>query len=236
MSVAGKTVVGLIPARGNSKGIPRKNLAPLGGRPLIAWSISSALRSAILDAVVVSSEDLEILEFAKLQGSETLKRPLEFATDEAASNFVIGHALDFLSQFDVLVLLQPTSPFRTTRHIDEGVSLLVSSEAESVVSTTKALENPELLVKIDETGFLQPVMRGELPERRQDFSQSYRLNGALYSVRTNAFRAKGNLESLSRKPYEMPQANSLDIDTEADLEKGEALIASGFFDLKTWFG
>lgn len=235
MAIIGRTVVGLIPARGDSKGIPRKNLAPLGGRPLIAWSISSALRSAILDAVVVSSEDLEILEFAKLQGSETLKRPLEFATDEAASNVVIGHALESLSHFDVLALLQPTSPFRTTRHIDEGVSLLVSSEAESVVSVTQAIENPELLVKIDDAGFMQPVMRGELPERRQDFSQSYRLNGALYAARTNAFRAKGKLESLTRRPYEMPQANSLDIDTEADLAEGEFLISSGAFDLEDWF-
>jgi len=235
MTIIGQTVVGLIPARGKSKGIPRKNLAPLGGRPLIAWSISSALRSAILDAVVVSSEDLEILEFAKLQGSEILKRPLEFATDEAASNVVIGHALESLSHFDLLVLLQPTSPFRMTRHIDECVSLLVSSEAESAVSVTPAIENPELLVKIDEAGFIQPVMQGELRQRRQDFSQTYRMNGALYSLRANAFRAKGSLESLTRKPYEMPRANSLDIDTQADLAEGEFLISSGAFDLKDWF-
>src|SRR5438105_2614309 len=112
------SVVGLIPARGGSKAIPRKNLAPLAGRPLLAWTVAAARDSASLDRVVVSSDDAEILELARSLGVETIVRPDELGADETPMRAVVEHALGELAGCEVLVLLQPTSPLRRAEHID----------------------------------------------------------------------------------------------------------------------
>lgn len=112
--IGGKKVLALIPARGGSRGIPRKNIKILGGRPLIGWTIEAARQAAFLDMIVVSSEDEEILTVANALGAQPLKRPVELATDEASGMDPVRHALDCFPEIEILLLLQPTSPIPGT--------------------------------------------------------------------------------------------------------------------------
>src|ERR687888_1463258 len=130
-------VVALIPARGGSKGIPRKNLAPVVGRPLLAWTIDAALGSRTVTRTVVSTEDDEIAAAARELGAEVLARPPELAADDTPMQPVIAHAVEELGAPEVLVLLQPTSPLRRAEHVDEAVELLLGSGADSVVSVVE---------------------------------------------------------------------------------------------------
>src|ERR687888_2652879 len=130
-------VLALIPARGGSKGIPRKNLATLAGRPLLAWTIDAALGSRAVTRTVVSTEDDEIAEAARSLGAEVLTRPPELADDDTPMQPVIAHALGELGAPDVLVLLQPTSPLRRAEHVDEAVELLVATGADSLLSVVE---------------------------------------------------------------------------------------------------
>jgi CMP-N-acetylneuraminic acid synthetase len=131
-------VVALIPARGGSKAIPRKNLAPLGGRPILAWTVDAARESRAVTRTVVSTEDEEIAAAARGLGAEVLDRPAELSADETPMQDVIEHALAELPRPDVLVLLQPTSPLRRARHVDEAVPTRSSASSKCRTATGRA--------------------------------------------------------------------------------------------------
>lgn len=216
-------VVALVPARGGSKGIPRKNLAPLGGRPLVAWTINAALESASVARTVVSTEDEEIAAAARDLGAEVLPRPRELAADGTPMRAVIAHALEELPGIDVLVLLQPTSPLRRAHHVDEAVQLLLASGADSVVSVVEVPHRyrPGSLMALDGDRLLRV---GDDYGTRQEKPLVYARNGPAVLV-LRADRIGDDLYGGDCRPYVMEQRESVDVDDPFDLELAELLLA-----------
>ena len=169
-----KHFLAIIPARGGSKGIIRKNLLPLAGKPLIAWTIEASLNSEYITHTLVSSDDDEILRVAQSHGAEVLKRPSSLATDNASSESVVTHALNHTAHMpDFVVLLQPTSPLRGAQDIDDAVDYLQTTRASALISVSPSKHNAFKAFKQDENGFLtgafdnlSPFMpRHQLPPR-----------------------------------------------------------------------
>lgn len=226
--------LGIIPARGGSKGIPRKNIRMLAGKPLLAWTAEAALRSS-LSRVILSSDDTEIIAVGREYGLEApFIRPPELAQDDTPAIDVVVHALTALFQMegyrpDSVMLLQPTSPLRTARHIDEALDLFSRHpEATSLVSVVKAPHNmtPESLMRINEYGYLEHLVPwGEKMNIRQQKPQYYARNGAaIYIVRTDCLLINQTLYGNRILAYEMPKSESIDIDDEFDFELCELLL------------
>jgi CMP-N,N'-diacetyllegionaminic acid synthase len=210
-------VLGLIPARGGSKGIPRKNLAPVAGKPLLAWTIDAARAATELTRVVVSTDDDEI---ASAAGVEVLRRPAELAADETPMLDVVRHAVAELSP-DVLVLLQPTSPLRRAEHIDAALRLLLESGADAVVSVVVVPHrySPEALMDVVDG---RVVARGSA-RMRQEKGLVYARNGpAVLAVRSD--RIGDDLYGGDCRPYLMEERDSLDVDDPFDLELADLLL------------
>ena len=215
-----KTFLAIIPARGGSKRLPRKNILNLAGKPLIAWTIEAALQSKYIDKVLVTSDDEEILKVSNSYGASTIKRPMHLSQDNSTSFEAINHAIENTEEFDYIVLLQPTSPLRTSGHIDEAIQLLESKSADAIVSVTETEHSPLWANTLPEddsmTGFLSDNL---LNTRSQDLETYYRLNGAIYICKANklleasSFFIKENIYA-----YKMSQASSVDIDTELDFK------------------
>lgn len=225
--IGNRRILGLIPARGDSKGAHRKNIRPVGGLPLLAWTANAALASRYLDEVVVSSEDREIIETALTHGCSTpFVRPDSLALDDTSAIDVALHALDALdTRFDYLVLLQPTSPLRTSEDIDTALEICEINAALACVSVAVAEKSPWWMYLTSEDGFLVPLM-GESPSpaRRQDSRTVYVINGAIYVARCEWLRENRTFVGKGTVPYVMPQDRSLDIDTEEDLHYFDFLI------------
>lgn len=224
------TILALVPARGGSRGIPRKNLAVVAGKTLLRWSIDAALASSV-DRVVVSSDDEAILVEAWVAGAEPLRRPARLATDTAGSESVVEHCLEALATKgfvpDVIVLLQPTSPLRRGGDIDAALDLLRSSGADAVISVYEPRHSPYKCFVVDGRGFLRGLFGDDVPfRRRQDLPTCLMPNGAIYAVRTETFRRTGRLMGPNTVPYLMPEERSLDIDDTRDLEAAERALAS----------
>lgn len=223
--IDGKSVLGVIPARGGSKGLLRKNVRIAAGKPLIAWTIEAGLRSTTLDRLVLSSEDPEIMELACGLGCEVpFRRPAELATDQTPGIEPVLHVLRQLPGYDYVVLLQPTSPLRTARDIDCSVELCVRSKSRACVSIVQSTEHPYLMFTM---GFGSTLKR-LLPEAahvhcRQDYPKVYLLNGAIYVAETEWLQQSHTFVSDETIGFEMPRERSLDIDTEEDLRRFEQI-------------
>jgi CMP-N-acetylneuraminic acid synthetase len=210
-------VLGLIPARGGSKGIPRKNLAQVGGRPLLEWTLDAARGATELTRVVVSTDDDEI---AAAAGVEVLRRPVELAADETPMLDVIRHAVAELSP-DVVVVLQPTSPLRRAEHIDGAVRLLLESNADVVVSVVAVPHRyrPDALMDVVDG---RVVPRGSA-RTRQEKEVVYARNGpAVLALRSE--RLGDDLYAGDCRPYLMDERDSLDVDGPSDLELAGLLL------------
>lgn len=221
-----KTFLAIIPARGGSKRLPRKNVLDLAGKPLIAWSIEAGLNSKYIDKVVVSSDYAEILAVSKKYSAESITRPEELASDTATTFDAIKHTIDNVEQYDYIVLLQATSPLRDTKHIDEAIELLESKNADAVVSVCEMDHSPLWSNTLDESLSMQGFLRDEvLNKRSQDLEKYFRLNGAIYICRTGklleekSFFLKENIYA-----YKMNRESSIDIDEEIDFKIAEVLI------------
>jgi CMP-N,N'-diacetyllegionaminic acid synthase len=221
-----KTFLGIIPARGGSKRLPRKNVLDLCGKPLIAWSIKAGLNSKYIDKVVVSSDDDEILNISSNFGAETIKRPVELASDTATTFDAIKHTIDNFENYDYIVLLQPTSPLRDAKHIDEAIELLEEKQADAVVSVCEVDHSPLWSNTLPENGNMSSFLRDEvLNKRSQDLEKYYRLNGAIYICKTEklleekSFFLKENIFA-----YIMDRKSSVDIDEEVDFKIAEVLM------------
>ena len=211
-------VLALVPARGGSKAVPRKNVREVGGKPLLAYTVDAALASSLIDRLIVSSDDAEILAAAHGSGAETLVRPAPLASDEAATLDVVLHALDAVPSFDIVVVLQPTSPLRTTSDIDGAVRACIDAGAPACVSVCAVSESPYWMFTVGSDRRLRPLL--DTPgraSRRQDLPDVLRLNGAVYVARTAWLRRTRAFVTPETIGYEMPESRSLDIDTEIDL-------------------
>lgn len=212
-------VLAVIPARRGSRGIPRKNLADLAGKPLIQWTINAALGSTYLDSIIISTDDPEVKALGISQGLPVLDRPQSIAGDRATAAEVIAHAIASTELATILVYLQPTSPFRDANDIDRSLDLLVSGDAEGVVSVTEVTENPEWMYRLSATNSeLEPVVPHHCAFRRQDLPRTVRLNGAVYCAATDLLRPDGNFFKLRLAGYEMPPSRSIDVDDPEDLD------------------
>lgn len=224
-------VLGVVPARGGSKGIPRKNLAIVGGRPLLAYTADAARGSSKLTRVIVSTDDQMIADAAGALGLEVpFLRPPELAADEAPMLAVLQHAAREMARArfaaDIVVLLQPTSPLRRAEHIDRAVDLLESTGADSVVSVVEVPHqfSPVSVMRLDGDR-LRPYLDGPLVTRRQEKPRGYARNGpAVLAVRTCVLE-RGSLYGEDCRPLVMTAAESLDIDGPEDLKLAEVLIS-----------
>ena len=213
-----KTFLAIIPARGGSKRLPRKNILDLCGKPLISWSIEAALKSKYISKVVVSSDDEEILNISSNFGADIIKRPYELANDTATTFDAIKHTIDNLEKYDYIILLQPTSPLRNEKHIDEAIELLEEKQADAIVSVCEMDHSPLWSNTLPKDGNMNNFLRDEvLNKRSQDLEKYYRLNGAIYICKTDkllenkSFFLKDNIFA-----YIMDRKSSIDIDEEID--------------------
>ncbi len=222
--------VGIIPARGGSKGLLGKNLRTLAGRPLIHWTIEAAISSKYLDRVIVTTEDVEIANSSKQAGADVpFIRPATLAADESSAMDVIVHALSVLDKtYDLLVLLQPTSPLRGAQDIDACMEMYIRTEALACVSVARVKHPIEWCYGMHQaSGVLQPVhaQNATSPVRRQDGTSIFSLNGAIYVMGTEQFLARRNFLTENTVGFEMPQERSIDIDTHTDLLFSEFLLS-----------
>lgn len=220
-------VIAIVPARGGSKGIPRKNLRRLGGLPLVAWAIRAGLRASHVDRVILTTEDEEIAAVGKEEGAEVWMRPKELARDDATTMSVLRHIVDCMDGRDLyveaFVLLEPTSPFRTPDIVDRCISKLVPGVA-TVLSVTQLERNPKNIFSISGDDLAFFVEKPELNfHRRQEFAHLKRLNGCIYVVRPNAIRS-GKLLQEPIKGVEMPAEYSVNIDSTLDLALAEVIL------------
>lgn len=222
--INGQKVLGVITARGGSRGVPGKNIRVVGGKPLIAWTIEAAQASKYLDRLILSSDDDAIIEVAKTYGCEVpFKREARLATDDIPSIDVVLDALDRCSGYNWVILLQPTSPLRTADDIDGALQKCIELGAPACVSVCEAEQSP-FWMYFQRESCLYPIIEMPLIEQRQDLPKAYALNGAVYVaesawlVQQKTFMASGTVA------YEMSSERSLDIDTEIDLKFLSALI------------
>lgn len=223
-----KKVLALIPARGGSKGVPRKNVRMLGGKPLIAWTIEAATQSKYIDRVMLSSEDEEIIEVAKKWGCDVpFVRPKELAQDDTPSMEVILHGIEQVKGYDYIVLLQPTSPFRTTEDINKCIEKCVENNQESCVSIVEVSQNPYWMYTVKENEVLNPLI--EIDDKyyqRQKLPKTYILNGAVYVASIEWLKQSKSFLSKNTTSVEMTKEKSIDIDTMLDFKVASLLIDS----------
>ncbi|MCF6173217.1 MAG: acylneuraminate cytidylyltransferase family protein [Campylobacteraceae bacterium] len=221
-----KTFLAIIPARGESKRLPRKNILDLNGKPLIAHTIEGALKSNYIDDVVVSSDDDEILSVSQKYGADTIKRPAKLATDTATSFDAIKHTLENVKSYDFIILLQPTSPLRNANHIDGAIELLMDKKANAVVSVCEMDHSPLWSSTLPKDGNMSNFLRDEVKNKRsQDLEKYYRLNGAIYICDSDKLLEEGSFflkENIFA--YVMDRESSVDIDEEIDFGFAEYLI------------
>jgi len=222
----------IVLARGNSKGIPRKNVTLIGGKPLIQYTIAAAREAASVDRIVVSTDSDEIAEVALAAGAEVpFRRPAELSGDAAPSIDGILHAVSWFEIAgyapDAVVLLQPTSPFRTSTDIDDAVALMIDRGADSVVSVSPAIDHPLWTKTVRADGTLEEYVKGDtIPSRRQDLPPAYVLNGAIYLSSTVELIRTRSLCRPSSLAYVMPIERSIDIDTPWDLHIADLIMSN----------
>jgi N-acylneuraminate cytidylyltransferase len=224
--IAGRRVLAVIPARGGSKGLPGKNILPVNGRPLLAWTADAARASRYVDEVVLSSEDDAIIEAGRACGCAVpFRRPLALADDSSATIDVVLHALDCLPTYEIVVVLQPTSPLRTAHDIDAACERMIEQGAPSCVSICVAEQHPYWMYRLDERQLLSPII--EAPQRvsrRQDLPTVYVLNGAVYVAEVDWLRRSRQFVAGQTAGYVMPLERSIDIDTAADFEAFRTIV------------
>ena len=225
--VNGKTVLAAIPARGGSKRLPRKNILPLCGKPLIVWTIEASLTSKYIDKTIVSTDDAEIASISSNAGAEIINRPSELAGDELPTFPVVKHILSKMEEtYDYLILLQPTTPLRNSKHINQAFKVLVQKNADAVISLCETEHSPLWSNILPKDGNLNNFRRADVKGvRSQDLPKYHRTNGAIYICGVNkllkeeTFFIKDNIFS-----YIMDKECSVDIDDRIDLDIAELIL------------
>lgn len=222
-----KKILAIIPARGGSKRLPRKNILNLAGKPLIAWSIEAAKNSQYIDSIFVSTDDKSVASISAEYGLNVPElRPAELASDEASTEDMLLYTLNkFGDGYDVIVLLQPTSPLRTVTDIDNAIEHFINKNAFSVVSVTPCEHSPMWSNNLPADGNMGAFINKKAIKRSQELAQFYRLNGAIYIFDIKKFLQYGEICYTDKSfAYEMTNINSVDIDTKLDFEIAEFLL------------
>ncbi len=227
-----QTILAIIPARGGSKGVPRKNIKPLAGKPLLAWTIETALSASCLDRVILSTDDEEIADVGRRFGMDVpFLRPSQIAGDDTTDLPVYEHALQWLAENesfvpDIIVWLRPTAPLRTVDDIEQGVDLLIEKQPDWVRSVCEVEHHPYWMYKPGDAGLMAFVdgIRIEDYMRRQLLPKAFRLNGAVDVAWRRTILEK-KLYSGVIQPHVMPAMRSVDIDTLLDFKIIEAILA-----------
>lgn len=223
-----KPIWAIIPARGGSKSIPHKNIVDLAGRPLIAYSIIAARKSGVVDRVIVTSDDDEILDVAKDYGAEVFKRPDYLAQDETTTaetlNHLFRHQLSNIEGVQCL-LLQPTSPFRNADHICRAVEKFAAAHYQAIMSVVEPSEHPMKAFEMSEDGTLHGFWSDQAPYTpRQKLPKLFMPNGAIYLFDIERFIQEKDFPKRDVLPYIMKAEDSIDIDTPSDLVIAEILM------------
>ncbi len=224
-------VLGLIPARGGSKGIPNKNRKELGGKPLMQYTIEAALGANMLDSIVFSSEDTTLIEMAKNMGvNAPFRRPDELATDSAGSLDVVIHALDELTEmgqsYDAICLLQVTTPFRTSEDIDQAIKKFVAQGTDSLISVQKVPHhyNPHWVFEVDGDKLKIATGESKIIPRRQELPDAFIRDGAIYITRTDVILDQRSFFGEHISYIELDSEKHVNIDTFQDWEKAESIL------------
>ena len=216
--IKGKTVLAVIPARGGSQGIKNKNIKSFCGLPLIAHTINQAKKVKYIDQLVVSTDNEEIKKIALEYGAKVpFKRPKILSNDNATNIDVVLHAIEKINS-DIFILLQPTSPLRTSIDIDQSLQLLFKNQVKIVISTCK-VKNYNYSFSLDQSGFIsKPEQLVGLSTNRQDHAEYFTVNGAIYTAFTDYFSEIKSFLTPYTYSYEMPLSRSVDIDDMTDWE------------------
>lgn len=222
-------ILAIIPARGGSESISRKNIVDVGGKPLIAWTIEAATRSKYIGKTVVSSEDPEILKISRKCGADTVERPKEYSQNNTPMEPVIEDCLSQLlkknKEFDVLILLQPTSPLRNSQVIDSAFKIFFEKKASALISGYKPQQTPFKSFKISEKGFLEGLLSDKMPfMNRQNFPSAFYSNGAIYIIYVKDFMKTKSLFTQKTIPFLMSLNKSVDVDSMDDIKKINSII------------
>ncbi|MFD1037192.1 cytidylyltransferase domain-containing protein [Virgibacillus byunsanensis] len=222
-------ILAIIPARGGSKGIPKKNIKQIAGKPLIAWTIEEALKSKYIDRLVVSTEDEEIASISKSFGAEVpFLRPDTLSKDTTPGIEPILHAIENLPGFDYVLMLQPTSPLRTVEDVDGIIEWMIEKEYQTAVSICLSDKTPSWMFQLTNDSNLESVVQEEVTVRRQESKNVYALNGALYLISSKELSEFKSFFTNNTKGYVMPKERSFDIDDLVDFQ-----ICENFLELKT---
>lgn len=226
-----KKILAFIPARAGSKGIKDKNIADLSGKPLIAYTINSAKKSKYIDRVIVSTDGEKIANVAKEYGADVpFFRPKDLSEDNSNVITSIIYTIEELKklgqEYDILILLQPTSPFRNEIHIDEALEMLINNNLPSLLSVCETDKSPTLIRNLDENNKIKPIMESDL-SLRQQMEKYYILNGAIYINYVKDIK-EGKYLKDNEYGYTMEKCYSLDIDEPIDLEIANLYINSFF--------
>lgn len=214
----------IIPARAGSKGIKNKNLVLLHNKPLLYYTINAAKKSKYIDKIVLSSDGGEILKYGKTQDIDILKRPQELALDDTTSDKVVLHALEFYKDYENVILLQPTSPLRTSEHIDKAFEIFKNTNANSLISVCEYDNKILKAFMCDEKGNLKGICNNNYPFMpRQKLPKTYISNGAIYILKTKDFLQNPSFLQENTKYFLMDEISSFDIDNLEDLEKVEQI-------------
>lgn len=215
----------IIPARGGSKGIIKKNIYPLNSKPLISYTIEAAKASRFLNRIIVSTDDEEIARISKREGAEVIERPASLAGDKVTTVDAVIHVVKEMGIEGTVIVLQPTSPLRTSEDIDNAVELFRDTpEADSLVSVTDFPHPPFWALKI-EGGRLKPLFNHKyLQMRRQDLERAYIPNGAIFIGERKTLEDRRTFYTENTIPYYMPPERSIDIDTLLDLKIAETIM------------
>jgi len=221
-------VLAIVPARGGSKGVPRKNLRLLGAKPLIAYTIETALQSKAITDLITTSDDDEILQVAESYGSMTIKRPPEYAMDATKMPPVVKHVIEArrkqLIEYDTIILLQPTCPFRLTKDIDTALHMIDRGEAESVISVCDVGDKHPARMYENKNWLLSAFMPEWEKENRQNLPKLYHRNGLIYALKRSLFEEQQTFFIQNSKPLVIPSERAINIDEEFDFMMAEFLM------------
>lgn len=221
-------VLGIIPARGGSKGIPKKNVVDLNGKPLIFYTIDAALTSKVIDKLIVSTDDENIAKIARKFGSDVVMRPAHLAGDKSPTISTINHVIEILSLNsyipDIIILLQPTSPLRNYLDIKKSLDQFISNKCESLIAVNNVDHSPYWNFKIKNSRLIPIFDEKYLKYRRQDLPEAYIPNGSIFISKPKTIKDYNGFYTSNIFPYVMPPERSLDIDTKLELEFAKFLL------------
>ncbi|MGL4731447.1 MAG: cytidylyltransferase domain-containing protein [Clostridium sp.] len=234
--INGKKILAIIPARGGSKGVHKKNIKDLCGKPLIGYTIEAAQKSNYIDRIIVSTDDNEILEAVKKFNLEVpFIRPKELAKDDTSSMDVIMHTISWCENnfeyYDYICLLQCTSPFRDSKQIDEAVEMLINQKSDSIVSICESDVSPYWMKNLENGKIVDFVKDKNKYIRRQDLPKVYKLNGAIYICEMEKLKDNKSWYTKNTLGYVMNSITSLDIDTFLDFKLAEVIIKEKEYEL-----